>query len=188
MPRCFLAKKSASNSNTGLLGLRDFQSSTLAIREQQDTNNNHHDESESDSHAGQPASTQHRSTVGSISAAKAVLSIQEPICPPPAHQASILATSSVMKAAMAATHNSKTLEPKNNTETGTQTLPWSSKAAARPPRRKKPLQRLPLNLTLESSNNKTSVASGIAVEDQRPLGLTILRSATTECGKFIKDP
>eukprot|EP00093_Oithona_nana_P005618 05618.XXX_251224_251376_1 [CDS] Oithona nana genome sequencing. len=51
MPRCFLAKKSASNSNTGLLGLRDFQSSTLAIREQQDTNNNHHDESES-GHAG----------------------------------------------------------------------------------------------------------------------------------------
>ena len=179
MPRCFLAKKSASNSNTGLLGLRDFQSSTLAIREQQDTNNNHHDESESDSHAGQPASTQHRSTVGSISAAKAVLSIQEPICPPPAHQASILATSSVMKAAMAATHNSKTLEPKNNTETGTQTLPWSSKAAARPPRRKKPLQRLPLNLTLESSNNKTSA------EGHRPCGLTILRSATTECGKFI---
>ena len=171
MPRCFLAKKSASNSNGLAASLQAFRSST--IREQQDTNNN--EENNSEAEAGpQPASTQHRSTVGSISAAKAVLSIQEPICPPPAHQASILATSSVMKAAMAATHNSKTLEPKNNTETGTQTLPWSSKAAARPPRRKKPLQRLPLNLTLENPK--------ISEDHTRPLGLTILRTS----GKFPK--
>ena len=173
MPRCFLAKKSASNSNGLAASLQAFRSST-AIREQQDTNNNEENNSEAELAGPQPASTQHRSTVGSISAAKAVLSIQEPICPPPAHQASILATSSVMKAAMAATHNSKTLEPKNNTETGTQTLPWSSKAAARPPRRKKPLQRLPLNLTLENPK--------VSEDHTRPLGLTILRTS----GKFPK--
>ena len=157
MPRCFLAKKSASNGLTN------------GTWDQQDTNNNRQDNEE--------LAASHRSTVGSISAAKAVLSIQEPICPPPAHQASILATSSVMKAAMAATHNSKTLEPKTPVQ-GTPTLAWSSKAAARPPRRKKPLQRLPLNLTLDSNK-----------EDS--MGLTLLHTAsnatpttiTTQCGK-----
>lgn len=136
MPRCFLAKKSASTNGLHW-GPEDV------------TNNNN---SENAGSLNRP------STIGSISAAKAVLSIQEPICPPPAHQASILASSaSAVKAAMV---NLK--EPNNNHNRGTQTPPWissnqnnspaakviSTHVNSRPPRRKRPTQRLPLNLTM----------------------------------------
>ena len=79
MPRCFLAKKSAS-TNGQHWGPEDV------------TNNNHHeDEAATSMLAGREAAgcavtVSHRSTIGSISAAKAVLSIQEPMYPPPAHQ------------------------------------------------------------------------------------------------------
>ena len=69
MPRCFLAKKSAS-INGHWLGPEDV------------TNNNHHENVAATATmlAGtHGSSVSHRSTIGSISAAKAVLSIQEPI-------------------------------------------------------------------------------------------------------------
>ena len=165
MPRCFLAKKSNNTPSNAALQWPQptpaLQQPTAAATIEEDTNNNK---------GREDADPVHRSTVGSISAAKAVLSIQEPICPPPAHQASIMASSSVAKAAAMAMAMKK--EPNNNNRS-TQTLPWISseprtvKAGARPPRRKKPIQRLPLNLTMGDQSSKVPEDCGA--------GLTILR-------------
>lgn len=138
MPRCFLAKKSTSVNNGLHWGPEDV------------TNNNHHHDEQQ-----QQESLAHRpSTIGSISAAKAVLSIQEPICPPPAHQASILASSASASAVVKAAAFLK--EPNNNNRathwprasTEQQPLRPLIMTSSRPPRRKKPAQRQPLNLTL----------------------------------------
>ena len=134
MPRCFLAKKSANNNVPVHRGPTALSEDTTVTTED-------------------PEDLVQLHRIGSISAAKAVLSIQEPICPPPAHQASILASaSSAVKAAL-------NLKEQNNNDRGTQTVPCWPEAGqrpatvpliktARPPRRKKPAQRLPLNLTL----------------------------------------
>ena len=162
MPRCFLAKKSAS-INGHWLGPEDV------------TNNNHHENVAATSTmlAGtHGSSVSHRSTIGSISAAKAVLSIQEPICPPPAHQASIMASAgSAVKAAM--TLNLK--EPNNNNRgsqgfqashgvtLGTQTLPWpeASKLPQPPPMRT-------TSSTSPLTTSMTVTASGVTAHTALP--------------------
>lgn len=140
MPRCFLAKKSTANASTHW----------------EDNNNN--------TNGNDSIVNPNRSTVGSISAAKAVLSIQEPICPPPAHQASILASSASKAAALAAAAASVSKQVEHDNKS------WPSvansdhrKTAARPPRRKKTSlsPRPPLNLSLA---------------ERRPVDLTIVRS------------
>ena len=162
MPRCFLAKKSAS-INGHWLGPEDV------------TNNNHHENVAATSTmlAGtHGSSVSHRSTIGSISAAKAVLSIQEPICPPPAHQAYIMASAgSAVKAAM--TLNLK--EPNNNNRgsqgfqashgvtLGTQTLPWpeASKLPQPPPMRT-------TSSTSPLTTSMTVTASGVTAHTALP--------------------
>ena len=191
MPRCFLAKKSASN-NGQHWGPEDVTN-----------NNNLHEDEASPAAmlAGSAATVSHRSTIGSISAAKAVLSIQEPICPPPAHQASILASSA--SAVKAATMVLNLKEPNNNR--GTQTLPWpeaskrpqpstlppsstsvtvasgitstSTATSSRPPRRKRPAQKLPLNLTTSLA------ASAVTTSLSEPEDYSFVRNSTTTTSK-----
>ena len=169
MPRCFLAKKSAT-SNTHW--------------NSEDSNNNHED---NDTNTNPDAATPHRSTIGSITAAKAVLSIQQPICPPPAHQASMLAASTITKA-MAGL---KPVEQNNNNNIATQTS-WTTgsdsgrKTAARPPRRKKNHHRPPLNLVMpENLSKKANLSSTASNNSEDPAGLTILRTVHSGKPNFI---
>ena len=186
MPRCFLAKKSLT-SNTHW---------------SEDTNNNHEDNESTTAAAAATAEStaSHRSTIGSISAAKAVLSIQQPICPPPAHQASILAASTITKAMAGfkpspppSTPPTTMLEQNNNTNNNnmaTQTS-WTTsssaaelsrvKTAARPPRRKKS-QRPPLNLVMPENLSKkvaSNISSSGPTSSNQDSGLTILRAVVT---------
>jgi hypothetical protein len=151
----------------------------------EDVSNNNNDESVA----------QHRSTIGSISAAKAVLSIQQPIGPPPAHQSSLLAAS---RLSPVNSSTAKLVEQNNNR--GTQTSAWnpvnhpanpaavggginSKSTVTRPPRRKKIR---PLNFSLIPENLSKRAHPSTAVLDSPPgSGLTIVQHGSSN-GKFYK--
>ncbi len=163
MPRCFLAKKSTNSSDDDAKWDEDV------------SNNNRNNNSEvAEAHG---LNNVHMSTVGSITAAKAVLSIQQPLpaTPTPTPAASVASSAtSITKLPM----NNMNNNVENNNNRGTQTMAsWPEKSTSpksttisRPPRRKK--QR-PVNLSVA-----TIAASEKTTSFEAPSGLTILRKVT----------
>ncbi len=166
MPRCFLAKKSTNSSDDDAKWDEDV------------SNNNRNNNSEvAEAHG---LNNVHMSTVGSITAAKAVLSIQQPLpaTPTPTPPASVASVASSATSITKLPMNNLNNNVENNNNRGTQTMAsWPEKSTSpksttisRPPRRKK--QR-PVNLSVA-----TIAASEKTTSFEAPSGLTILRKVT----------